>query len=632
MDGWLKIGTKLDNSKLETDLKKAEKQLEKFKKQQTKLLAKKEKVELDLSAYYKERELIRQSTDEMLTRAQTEEQVNNVLDMENISLNSLNEKYAKQIKTLNDINDEMVDNDNSQKKLNNSIDEMNQKLKKSDISDVEKGIKSVGKETGNVIKKVAKWSLAIFGIRAAYGFVRNAVSTLSQYNEKLAADIEYISFAMASALQPIIETLVSWVYKLLNAINYVANAWLGVNLFANASADAMKNSSKNAKEMKKSLAGFDEMNTVSSNSSSEDNVNPSMNLNEIQGDVPGWLKWIAENKDIVIAGLTGIAGAILAIHFGLSLVQGLGIGLILAGLVLAIQGIVDFIKDPSWNNFLTILQGIALVVAGIAILMGGWVVALIALGVAIVAYVVQNWEKVQEILGIVGQWIYDNIVVPVINFFKGLFDTVLSVIKLWISYIKGLFTTIINIIANPFIVAKDTILGVFNGIKTFINGFVQVIKSLFNGDIKGVLNGFKTMFSGIMNSLWSIAKAPINLIIGGVNSLIKGMNKIKFDVPDWVPGIGGKTLGFNIKEIPKLASGGIINLPGKGVPLGGAIGGEVSREGVIPLTDSQAMEELGNAIGRYITINLTNNTNLDGRTIARHQCMVQANRSFAMNR
>ena len=219
---------------------------------------------------------------------------------------------------------------------------------------------------------------------------------------------------------------------------------------------------------------------------------------------------------------------------------------------------------------------------------------------------------------------------PVWNFIKGLWDTILTSIKNAISVWKGIFTTVVGIITNPFVVAKETILGIFNGIKTFISGFVQVIKSLFNGDIKGVLNGFKTMFKGIMDSLWSIAKAPINLIIGGINALIKGINKISFDVPDWVPGIGGKSLGFNIKEIPKLKSGGIINMPGRGIPLG--IGGEAGREGVIPLTDSQAMEELGSAIGRYITINLTNNTNLDGRTIARQQSKVQANKNFAMNR
>ena len=35
------------------------------------------------------------------------------------------------------------------------------------------------------------------------------------------------------------------------------------------------------------------------------------------------------------------------------------------------------------------------------------------------------------------------------------------------------------------------------------------------------------------------------------------MNKISFDVPDWVPGIGGKSFGINIPEIPKLAKGGL---------------------------------------------------------------------------
>ena len=66
-------------------------------------------------------------------------------------------------------------------------------------------------------------------------------------------------------------------------------------------------------------------------------------------------------------------------------------------------------------------------------------------------------------------------------------------------------------------------------------------------------------------------------------------------------------------KLPRLKAGGIINLPGRGIPVGGgtAIGGESGREGVIPLTDSQAMETLGEAIGRYITINanITNTMN-----------------------
>lgn len=79
------------------------------------------------------------------------------------------------------------------------------------------------------------------------------------------------------------------------------------------------------------------------------------------------------------------------------------------------------------------------------------------------------------------------------------------------------------------------------------NAFV----SLWNG-IKSVLNG---MFRGI--------EAYINGIVGGVNFLIRAVNKISFDVPDWVPAIGGKKFGFNIPELnkvslPQLAKGGSV--------------------------------------------------------------------------
>ena len=72
-----------------------------------------------------------------------------------------------------------------------------------------------------------------------------------------------------------------------------------------------------------------------------------------------------------------------------------------------------------------------------------------------------------------------------------------------------------------------------------------------------------------------------------------------------------------IVSIPRLASGGIINKPGRGVPLAvGGIAGERGREAVLPLTDSQQMAYLGREIAKNIVVNLTNITELDGRQIA----------------
>ena len=105
------------------------------------------------------------------------------------------------------------------------------------------------------------------------------------------------------------------------------------------------------------------------------------------------------------------------------------------------------------------------------------------------------------------------------------------------------------------------------------------------------------------------------------------MNKINIKLP------GGESLfKVNIKPIPKLAKGTILNNPGRGVPIGNAIAGERGREAVLPLSDSQLLEELGSTLGRYITINLTNETKLDGRTIARKVNQLSNNDNFLRNR
>lgn len=153
----------------------------------------------------------------------------------------------------------------------------------------------------------------------------------------------------------------------------------------------------------------------------------------------------------------------------------------------------------------------------------------------------------------------------------------------------------------------------FNSIKTIIQGIGKVFKGIFTGDMKTTLQGFKQIFKGVFDSLWAIVKAPLNLIINGFNGLINGLNSLRIDIPSWVPAIGGKQLSFHIPRIPKLAVGAILNNPGRGVPVGGgsAIAAEAGKEGILPLTDSQAMETLGEAIGRYVTINanITNTMN-----------------------
>ena len=90
--------------------------------------------------------------------------------------------------------------------------------------------------------------------------------------------------------------------------------------------------------------------------------------------------------------------------------------------------------------------------------------------------------------------------------------------------------------------------------------------------------------------------------------------------------------GIIYPNLPRLASGGIINMPGRGVPLARARGGENGAEGVIPLTDSQQMMLLGEAIGKYVTINANIINSMNGRVISRELQRVQNDSDFAYNR
>lgn len=506
-----------------------------------------------------------------------------------------------------------------EKAKNSIISLKKQQMKVNDIgfNEASNGLEKISDSTSNIIKKIGRWALAVFSVRSAYMFVQRASSTLAQYNEDYAASLEYIRFVVAQMIAPVLQGIVNLAFRLLSYINAIANAWFGINLFSKAGVKNFNKMAGAAASIKKSLqtAGFDEMNVLSDTSSGGGGVGggtPSMDLSQMQGEIPSWVQWIADNKDTVIAALVGIAGGITAINTGLGIFKGLGIGLILGGIVALVQDIIDFINDPSWQKFGEILIDIGIIVGGLAIIIGGLPLAIASAIAIILGLIITNWDKVGVI-------------------FKAGADTVWSIIKLLISMIDGIFTTVTGIITLPFKIGADTIKGIFNGVKTFFKGFAQTIKSLFNGDIKGVFNGFKTSFKGIMNSLWSIAKAPLNLIIGGLNTLIRGANRIKFDVPDWVPGLGGKRFGFNIPTIPKLASGAIVNLPGRGVYSNGTIRGEAGAEGVLPLTDSQTMERLGEAIGRYININATVINKMNSRVISRELQKIQANQDFAYN-
>lgn len=137
------------------------------------------------------------------------------------------------------------------------------------------------------------------------------------------------------------------------------------------------------------------------------------------------------------------------------------------------------------------------------------------------------------------------------NIFQGFDDFLTGIFKTDWSKTFGYFGESMNAV---FKVISD----VWSGIKKVFSGIIDFISGVFTGNWKKAWNGVKSIFSGVFQALSGIAKAPLNAVIGIINGAINGINKVGFDVPDWVPFIGGESFRINVPKIPMLAQGGYV--------------------------------------------------------------------------
>jgi len=115
-----------------------------------------------------------------------------------------------------------------------------------------------------------------------------------------------------------------------------------------------------------------------------------------------------------------------------------------------------------------------------------------------------------------------------------------------------------------------------------------------------IFNGIWSAIKGVINSILGGIEAMANGVINGVNAVINALNGLHFEIPDWVPGFGGKTFGFSIPllstvSLPRLAKGGIVD---GATPL---IAGEAGKEAIVPLENNTGWIELiSNRISDFI--------------------------------
>lgn len=159
---------------------------------------------------------------------------------------------------------------------------------------VKSKIKGMGTEMKNGLGHVLKYAGALFSMEGIYSTLSSCANAwLSSQNagaKQLSANIEYMKYAMGSALAPVIQFVTNLVYQLMKAIQSVAYALTGVNIFANASAKAYNNMAKSAGKAAKAsksnhVADFDEIHNIqkdSSGSGSAAGATPNFDLSKIE--------------------------------------------------------------------------------------------------------------------------------------------------------------------------------------------------------------------------------------------------------------------------------------------------------------------------------------------------------------
>ena len=582
-------------------------------------------------------------------------------------------------------------------KLKNNIAGLKTQQDKLDYGSPTKQLEQHDKSLSKIISKVGKWALAVFGVRSMYNFVRQAASTIGQYDKQIGADIQYIRYALAFTLKPVIEWLIKAAYTILQYVGAIIYRLTGYNIFQNSGVKQFKSSmgsaEKSSKKIKDNLsATFDEFNALPSQDSSGGSAGggvgtPSMDLSKLkQIELPKWLNnlidFIKENKDTILKILeTAFAlftinkvaswiSPVLSMFTGKGATGGLfgggsggltgvigKLGIIGASCY-AISEINDKVKKDNEQQNKDLKK----------ISENGTKYAKQD------AKNFKNLDELQDALNYKKQKGNDllykssSLGAAITHTSETLRDNYKDNIKQQDIYLQeqikqyrqgklnkedqdklkqilmdqvGYCTDVgdkLDLIGEDSEFVRDMgaeyrdILGEM-GVK--LGNLPDPFAKMHEGE-KKVKEEAGNMIKDIANKFNNTAikfKIEADAKNAGttVSEFIRKFAE-KLTVPLRAFGMGAMadSIMSKIKNI-KLASGGIVNNPGRGVPVGMAIAGESGREGVIPLTDSRAMAELGQEIGKWVNINNMINNYIDSRRLNQLMVKSQNRDDFARN-
>lgn len=479
---------------------------------------------------------------------------------------------------------------------------------------LQKGIKANIATMNQADKALVRYNMIVetMSSKGAIGDLARTIQTPANAIRILKQQITQLSRAIGSLLIPVMVKVIPYVQAFVKVVTQAAQAiakLFGVDLDFNVDysgvttgivgvGDAMDDAAKSAKKLKDYTMGFDELNIISPDTGSAAAQQAGLSGLDLEA-LSVWDDSIFESINSDVDRLAEKMRGLVA------LVAAVGAGLALWKISTILSGGLNFVRSKLAEIAASIL-GMSTPKAGLAKVIGFLTghakgIAITAVAVTAVFLALRDlWKHSETFRSAVTNaltnvknafinlkdTVWNDVVNPILEAFgitagsfSDLYATCIRPIVEWIAtlFVNVLGASIVAVIdtASAFATIFGEVIGfVANGISTFVSGTVSAVTGLvekmkaqwksirentenvwqaIGKAIITVMESLPEPIKNVINGMISMFEFWANRIIGAVNAIIGALNSIKVTIPEWVPGLGGKSWGISIPYVPTIS-------------------------------------------------------------------------------
>ena len=179
------------------------------------------------------------------------------------------------------------------------------------------------------------------------------------------------------------------------------------------------------------------------------------------------------------------------------------------------------------------------------------------------------WSKVQEIWTVVSTWFNEKVITPIVNNFTTMKNNVTNLFRLLLTTVQNIWIVVSSWFNNNVIVptvtfftkfyekVKKLFYDLWSNVQEiwkvvsgwFSNNVITPVSNSFSQACTNIESYFQNLWKNVKNGVVGAMNVVIQSVEKAVNGVISMLNTLHWEIPDWVPELGGKSFGFHIKPI-----------------------------------------------------------------------------------